>query len=66
MGTPSTDFSGREIVNNRRTNYYALTRRGQREIDARSEWEAQYVEGKTPKRVLDGVLPQNPRKNSSW
>lgn len=27
----------------RRTNYYALTRRGQREIEARDEWEAQYV-----------------------
>jgi PadR family transcriptional regulator PadR len=27
----------------RRTNSYALTRRGQREIEARSEWEAQYV-----------------------
>lgn len=28
----------------RRTNYYRLTRRGQREIDARRDWEAQYVE----------------------
>lgn len=27
----------------RRTNYYSLTRRGEREIDARSEWEEQYV-----------------------
>jgi PadR family transcriptional regulator PadR len=27
----------------RRTNYYSVTRRGQREIDARSEWQAQYV-----------------------
>ncbi|WP_248910571.1 PadR family transcriptional regulator [Halocatena marina] len=27
----------------RRTNYYALTRRGQREINARDEWEAQYI-----------------------
>lgn len=27
----------------RRTNYYALTRRGVREIDARTDWEAQYV-----------------------
>lgn len=27
----------------RRTNYYAVTRRGQREIDARDEWEAKYV-----------------------
>ncbi|WP_266081815.1 PadR family transcriptional regulator [Haladaptatus caseinilyticus] len=30
----------------RRTNYYTLTRRGQREIDARSEWEAQYIDEK--------------------
>ena len=28
----------------RRTNYYTLTRRGRREIDARSEWETQYVD----------------------
>ena len=28
----------------RRTNFYTLTRRGSREIDARSEWEAQYLE----------------------
>jgi PadR family transcriptional regulator PadR len=27
----------------RRTNYYSVTRRGQREIDARDEWEAQYL-----------------------
>ena len=27
-----------------RTNYYALTDRGQRELDARREWEAQYVD----------------------
>jgi PadR family transcriptional regulator PadR len=27
----------------RRTNTYALTRRGQREIEARRDWEAQYV-----------------------
>ena len=26
----------------RRTNSYTLTQRGQRELDARSEWEAQY------------------------
>lgn len=25
-----------------RTNYYALTRRGERELEARREWEAQY------------------------
>jgi len=28
----------------RRTNYYTLTRRGTREIEARREWEAQYVD----------------------
>jgi PadR family transcriptional regulator PadR len=28
----------------RRTNVYTLTRRGQREIEARHEWEQQYVE----------------------
>ncbi|GAD53804.1 transcriptional regulator, PadR family [Halarchaeum acidiphilum MH1-52-1] len=27
-----------------RTNSYALTRRGRREIEARREWETQYVE----------------------
>jgi len=27
----------------RRTNYYALTSRGQRELDARRKWETQYV-----------------------
>ena len=28
----------------RRTNYYKLTQRGRREIEARQEWEAQYLE----------------------
>ena len=28
----------------RRTNYYALTQRGEREIEARREWEQRYVE----------------------
>jgi PadR family transcriptional regulator PadR len=28
----------------RRTNYYKITQRGRREIDARREWESQYVE----------------------
>jgi PadR family transcriptional regulator PadR len=28
----------------RRTNHHKLTRRGQREIEARDEWETQYVE----------------------
>ena len=27
----------------RRTNYYTVTRRGNREIDARSDWEEQYL-----------------------
>lgn len=37
----------------RRTNYYTLTRRGQREIEARHEWEAQYVDEKEPVEVTD-------------
>jgi len=28
----------------RRTNYYTATRRGKREITARTEWEQQYIE----------------------
>jgi DNA-binding PadR family transcriptional regulator len=28
----------------RRTNFYSLTRRGSREIEARREWESQYVD----------------------
>ena len=28
----------------RRTNYYALTQRGEREIEARREWEAEYID----------------------
>jgi DNA-binding PadR family transcriptional regulator len=28
----------------RRTNSYTITRRGQREIDARREWEHQYID----------------------
>jgi DNA-binding PadR family transcriptional regulator len=28
----------------RRTNVYAMTRRGSREITARAEWEAKYIE----------------------
>ncbi|WP_135302716.1 PadR family transcriptional regulator [Haloarcula amylovorans] len=27
----------------RRTNFYTLTRRGERELDARQDWEAQYI-----------------------
>jgi DNA-binding PadR family transcriptional regulator len=29
----------------RRTNYYSITRRGRREIEAREEWESGYLEG---------------------
>lgn len=29
----------------RRTNYYTVTRRGKREIDARRDWEEQYLTG---------------------
>jgi len=28
----------------KRTNYYTVTRRGQRELEARREWEGQYVD----------------------
>ncbi len=28
----------------RRTNYYTVTRRGHREIEARTEWESQYID----------------------
>jgi DNA-binding PadR family transcriptional regulator len=28
----------------RRTNFYSLTRRGKREIEAREDWERQYVD----------------------
>ena len=31
----------------RRTNVYSITRRGTREIEARREWESQYVEEET-------------------
>ncbi|QCS44651.1 PadR family transcriptional regulator [Natrinema versiforme] len=29
----------------KRTNYYTITARGQRELEARREWEDQYVDG---------------------
>ena len=32
----------------RRTNYYTLTQRGQREITARNDWEQQYLEADAP------------------
>ncbi len=28
----------------RRTNYYTVTRRGNRELDARNDWEARYID----------------------
>ncbi|WP_458210665.1 PadR family transcriptional regulator [Haladaptatus sp. NG-SE-30] len=37
----------------RRTNYYTLTRRGQREIEARREWEAKYVNEKGTAEIAD-------------
>ncbi|MFH5802268.1 PadR family transcriptional regulator [Haladaptatus sp. CMAA 1911] len=37
----------------RRTNYYTLTRRGQREIEARREWESQYVGDKESAEIAD-------------
>ena len=32
----------------KRTNVYSVTRRGQREIAARTEWESQYIDVKMP------------------
>ncbi|WP_137290935.1 helix-turn-helix transcriptional regulator [Natronorubrum halophilum] len=29
----------------KRTNYYTITTRGQRELEARCEWEDQYIDG---------------------
>ncbi len=37
----------------RRTNYYTLTRRGQREIEARREWESKYVSEKEAAELSD-------------
>ncbi|RBI60063.1 PadR family transcriptional regulator [halophilic archaeon] len=33
----------------RRTNFYTLTQRGQREITARNDWEQQYLDQDAPK-----------------
>ena len=41
---PNLDTLVEKGQRDRRTNYYTLTRRGRREIDARTEWEAQYVD----------------------
>jgi PadR family transcriptional regulator PadR len=35
----------------RRTNVYTITRRGQRELEARREWEDQYVEERKDEEV---------------
>ena len=35
----------------RRTNYYDVTGRGQREIDARREWEREYVDRETADQI---------------
>lgn len=41
---PNLDTLVEKGERDRRTNYYALTRRGRREVEARREWEARYVE----------------------
>lgn len=41
--SPNLDTLVEKGQRDRRTNYYALTRRGQREIEARDEWGAQYL-----------------------
>ena len=37
----------------RRTNYYSLTRRGRREIEARQDWEAQYISEEADELTAD-------------
>jgi DNA-binding PadR family transcriptional regulator len=39
----------------RRTNVYTLTRRGRREIEARREWEARYLDAVGPDEDEDGT-----------
>ena len=41
---PNLDTLVEKGQRDRRTNYYTLTRRGRREIDARTEWESQYLD----------------------
>ena len=41
---PNLDTLVEKGQRDRRTNYYTLTRRGRREIEARRKWEDQYVE----------------------
>jgi len=43
----------------RRTNFYSLTRRGRREIEARREWESQYVELWNSSAALAAHAPQH-------
>ena len=41
---PNLDTLVEKGQRDRRTNYYTLTRRGRREIEARTEWETEYVD----------------------
>ena len=41
---PNLDTLVEKGQRDRRTNFYTLTRRGRREMEARREWEGQYVE----------------------
>ena len=41
---PNLDELVEKGQRDRRTNFYSLTSRGQREIEARRDWEQQYVE----------------------
>lgn len=41
---PNLDMLVEKGQQDRRTNYYALTRRGRRELEARREWENQYID----------------------
>jgi DNA-binding PadR family transcriptional regulator len=43
---PNLDTLVEKGEKDRRTNVYTLTRRGRREIEARREWEQQYIEPK--------------------
>lgn len=55
-----TEGSGDE---DRRTNFYKLTRRGRREIEDRHEWEAQYGEEIIR---LEAALDSQPPLVGSW
>ena len=41
---PNLDTLVEKGQRDRRTNFYTLTRRGRREMEARREWEGRYVE----------------------